>query len=171
MAFDWSDITFDGISGDEIKKYIESEKNPENELDYDKIEKIIFEELDLNLAWKRRCTILDEKRDIKYILNVHRTEIHNRFSIALINQNLGNVLLRFDFGDHIHRNNCGTNREYKVFGSHIHVWAPSSKHANKNVIPITELEDFKNIYNIALAFDKFVQTTNIIKEGEYNDEG
>lgn len=160
--FKWNDLHFSDEEKQEIRILIENEKNPENELSYSKIEEDIISSLDIDPSNNMSCYVIDYKRNIKYDFKIHKTKIADRFSIGLMNLTEGNFLLRFDYGSTLrHKNNIGCDNEYTVVGAHIHVWAKTDKYSNKNVIPIENTKDFRNIYHISEVFDKVITVSNI----------
>lgn len=165
--FKWEDLNLSENDLEEVQQMIEDEKNPENVLKYEEIEKQIISSLDLDCSrqYKAKCNIIDHKREITYELLTHQAKISGRFSIGLRNTVEENFLLRIDYGNTLrHTNNKGKNNEYLVLGAHIHLIAPNDKHSIKNVIPIECVKEFKNIYTIAEVFAKFTDITNIVKE-------
>lgn len=160
--FKWDDLHFNSEEKKEICNLIENEKNPENELSYTKIEEDIISTLSIDSANNMSCYVIDYERNIKYDFKVHRTGMDDKFSIGLLNFVEKKFLLRFDYGSTLrHVNNRGDDNEYTVVGPHIHVWSEPNKYSNKNVIPIENTKDFKNIYHISEVFDKVVTVSNI----------
>lgn len=163
--FSWNDLKMDLETQELVKLLIKNEKNPENEIAYDKIEAEVFETFHLiedGRSKKMNCKVIDHKRNVDYLFNVLITDRPDTYSISLLSYEFQRILLRFDFGQNqIHTNNYGTKNVYKVIGPHVHVFDLPQKYAEKNVIPISELEDFVNLRNIADVCHKFIKETNI----------
>lgn len=81
-------------------------------------------------------------------------------------------LIRLDFGTNLrHINNFGTANEEIVRSSHAHINSPAGKYTPKNVVPISEIDEFKNIKEIKAGLDEFISYTNIKKwEGDTNEQ-
>lgn len=145
----------------EVYTLIEAEKNPVKVLEYQDVYNQIENTL-VTMPNSYRCEIVDKSRNIFYKLLVHTTPIKTTFSISLMFVENHYHLIRFDFGEKLHHiNYIGTDHEEDVWGSHVHYNASPSKYDPKNVIPIGEISEFKNIKVIKDAFSKFIDYTNI----------
>ncbi|MBM6786964.1 hypothetical protein B6U55_03020 [Ligilactobacillus salivarius] len=81
-------------------------------------------------------------------------------------------LLRLDFGDNLrHTNNIGKEDEYKVYGSHAHFNAPPGKYDKKNVVPIEDISEFKNLKLIRDVFLEYINYTNIVERSDTYESG
>ncbi|WP_235971898.1 DUF6978 family protein [Limosilactobacillus urinaemulieris] len=138
-------MDINNLNENEVRTLIEAEKNLTNELEYQEIVNQIQQTLILS-SHTYRTSVEDEKRKIIYQFQVHSTPIATRFSVGLMFIDNRIHLIRLDFGDDLrHTNNYGTDNEIVVLGSHAHVYSPAGKYISKNVIPISSIEEFKNI--------------------------
>lgn len=145
----------------EVYTLIEAEKHPKSLLKFQDVYNQIKNTLVI-LTNSYRCEIVDETRNIFYKLLVHTTPVETTFSISLMFLENHYHLIRFDFGKSLrHVNYIGTDHEEVVVGSHVHYNASPSKYDAKNVLPISDISEFKNIKVIKDAFLKFIDYTNI----------
>ncbi len=145
----------------EVMELIDYEKNPENIMEYQEIYNQIISTLVYETG-SYRCKIEDRTHDIMYSLNIHTTPISTRFSVGLRFIGVNKQLLRLDFGDTLrHTDNQDEVDEYIVIGSHAHFNSPNDKHSKKNVIPIGDLPEFKNLKLIHDVFLEYIRYTNI----------
>lgn len=116
----------------------------------------------INQSQKYHTVIIDAKEDVEYIINILETPIQTTFTITLRFKDDPHHLLRFDFGNELrHKNDYGKPTQYSVIGSHLHIYALPDKKSIKNVVPISNIKEFKNISIIADAYAEFVRYTNI----------
>ncbi|GFZ26141.1 DUF6978 family protein [Lactobacillus corticis] len=159
----------DELTMEEINELIEAEKNPNSILDF----KDILDQVNQNLVFSShsyRCKVVDKKRKILYDLQVHETPLDTVFSVGLMFEENKRHLVRLDFGPNIrHTNNIGTEQETVIIGSHAHFNSDSGKYSPKNVVPIADLSEFKNLYRIREVVNKFIKYTNI-KIGGADDD-
>lgn len=152
------------LTKEEAMKLIRYEKNPENVMEYQEIYNQIISTLVYETG-TYRCKIKDRDHDIMYGLSIHTTPIRTKFSVGLHFIDANKQLLRLDFGDTLrHKNNLDEIDEYTVIGSHAHFNSPNDKNSKKNVIPIGNLPEFKNLKLIHDVFIEYIRYTNI-KEG------
>ena len=148
----------------DVQTLIEAEKNPEFPLEYRDVYNQIVNSF-IHLAGKYKCTVIDRSRDVVYKLMILCTPIKTKFSISLMFSESHYHLIRFDFGEDLrHINNYHSDNEKEILGSHVHLNAPPGKHNAKNVIPISSIDEFKNIKIIKDAFLEFIKYTNIKDE-------
>lgn len=161
MVYD-SEMDINNLSNDEARKLIAEEKNPTNVLEYQEIINDIEESLIPLSAHTYRCKVKDRKRHIIYQFQIHSTPISTRFSIGLMFCENHVHLIRLDFGNDLrHTNNYGSDNEEVIYGSHAHINSSASKYSVKNVIPIGQIDDFKNLKRIKEVLIQFIKYTNI----------
>ncbi len=154
-------LNINNLTIKQVNALIKSEKNPPNVLKYNDVYKQIVEGV-VYTGHTYKCEVRDVLRKISYNLLVHTTPIETHFSISLMFTENHFHLIRFDFGDNLrHTNYAGTDHEKIVVGSHVHYNASPQKYAPKNVVPIEEIDEFKNIKIIKDAFVEFLKYTNI----------
>ena len=145
----------------DVSDLIEFEKNPNNLLEYEEV----YNQIATTLIYdngKYRCEVIDNLNNIEYVLNVNMTPIPSIFSISLRFVENNYHLLRLDFGDNLrHTNNYGKEDQYEVRGSHAHIYAPPGKYDKKNVIPIGNISEFKNLKLIRDVFLEYIDYVNI----------
>ncbi len=104
----------------------------------------------------------DHVRKILYDFNIHSTPVSTNFTIGLMFDENKRHLIRLDFGENLrHTNDINTKNETVIYGSHAHFNAPSGKYVPKNVVPISNISEFKNINKIREALLTFIDYTNI----------
>ncbi|KRL84035.1 DUF6978 family protein [Ligilactobacillus apodemi] len=158
----------DNLTEQEIAKLIENEKNPENLMNYQDIYNQIVSTL-IYESGAYRCNVKDLERNILYEFTVHTTPIQSRFSIGLRFLDVKKHLLRLDFGNTLrHKNNQNKDNEYVVYGSHAHIYSSDNKYEPKNVIPISDLDEFKNLKYIRDVFLEYIRYTNIKERTDRN---
>lgn len=152
------------LSEKELQELIEAEKNPSNLLEY----KEIYEQIVSTLIYdngKYRCEVIDHANNILYAFSVNSTPVSEVFSISLRFLENNYHLLRLDFGKSLrHINNFGKENEYTVHGSHAHLYSSPSKYDVKNVVPIADISEFKNLNTIADVFLEYIKYTNIVEK-------
>ena len=154
-------MDLDALTEIEINQLIKNLKNPKKLLDFDAIYDDLVNSFN-PMNQKYKAELLDEQENIEYVLNVLETPIKTNFTIALRFQENPHHLLRFDFGqDKRHINNFNSDQAYTIVGSHIHIYSLPDKNSPKNVIPINDISEFKNVSILAEAFIKFIEYTNI----------
>lgn len=156
-------MNLDNLTISDAKKLIAAEKNPTNQLDYEEIYRNIAESLIIDNG-SYECDVIDKNRDIKYKFRtfVAPDASKNHFSIGLRILSNNIHLIRFDFGSTLrHTNNFGTPDAYKVIGSHVHILSRSDKSAHKNVIPIDDIDNYKNLKTISEVFLEFIKDNSI----------
>lgn len=151
----------DNLTLAEAENLINYEKNPKTPLDYT----YVYNSIATSLVVKRgkyQAIIVDNNQNISYYLDVLATPVNTTFTISLRVQKNNLHLIRFDFGEMLrHKNNYGKNNEYYVHGSHVHINSLPNKESPKDVIPISNIDEFKNLKTIQDAFQEFVVYTNI----------
>lgn len=156
-----SKLDIDHLTQNDVLTLIDAEKHPQHILEYQDIVNQIQQSLVL-VSNTYRCTVEDKTRHIIYDFNIHSTPISTHFSIGLMFNENKYHLIRLDFGDNLrHTNNVGTSNETVIVGSHAHFNAPSGKYSPKNVIPIGDFNEFKNLKKIKDVLSKFIDYTNI----------
>lgn len=159
-----TNLDINDLNDCDVRMLIEAEKNPDNILEYREIINQIQESLIIVSAHTYRCVVKDKMRKIIYNFQVHTTPISTNFSVGLMFLENKVHLIRLDFGTNLrHINNFGTANEEIVRGSHAHINSPAGKYTPKNVIPISEIDEFKNIKEIKAGLDEFISYTNIKK--------
>ena len=111
------------------------------------------------------CKVCDFKNHYVYNMVNRQTQKFDKFSICLMFEN-NTHLIRFDFGSKYelrHKNNWHTDNEYIVRGSHVHILSSPNKRVKKNVIPIDDIEEFKNLKTMKEAFLEAINYLNIKK--------
>lgn len=152
------------LSKKELLELIESDKNPSNLLEYKDIHDQIVSTLIYDNG-KYRCEVVDHANEILYAFSVNSTPVPEVFSISLRFLKNNYHLLRLDFGKSLrHINNFGKENEYIVHGSHAHFYSSPSKHDIKNVVPIADISEFKNLNTIAEVFLEYIKYTNIVEK-------
>jgi len=161
----------DNLNEKEVMELIKYEKNPENLMEYQDIYNQIVSTLVYETG-SYYCKIRDRDNNITYSLGIHTTPINSRFSVGLRFTEVNKQLLRLDFGDTLrHTNNQGKVNEYIVHGSHAHFNSPNDKYSKKNVIPIADLPEFKNLKLIHDVFIEYIRYTNIKEGTDINGTG
>ena len=154
-------IDLENLSTKEVNDLIRYEKYPLDPLQYQEVYNQIISNMIFE-AHNYSCEIKDKSRNIIYDFTVHTTPIESRFSIGLRFTSVCKFLIRFDFGDTLkHKNNFGLSNETVITGSHVHINSATNKYKNKNVIPISSFEDFKNLKLIKDVFLEVINYTNI----------
>lgn len=109
-----------------------------------------------------KTSFTDLNNDIEYMLHIFETPFETEFSISIRFLKHDLTMLRFDFTEtKIHKNNFGTDMEYKIQEPHIHFFSPNDKHIAKNVVPISDIAKFKNLTMLTNAFEAFISYTNL----------
>lgn len=161
LNIDYSILNLDKQTLSKVMKLIEAEKHPDNVIEFNDIFMRFVRTLTTDVT-SGRCVITETLTDLRYILDYHLTPISTQYTIQLRNPKTNIILVRFDFGNTIrHTNNRNEPNEYKVVGSHIHIYADPDKHTLKNVIPISTIDNFPNIKIIVDAFIAFLQYTRV----------
>lgn len=147
----------------DAKKLIAAEKKPTNPLEYNKIYDDITTSLVVD-SGSYECNVVDQNRDIEYRFRtfVAPDISKNHFSIGLRILSNNIHLIRFDFGNSLwHTNDFGTPNEHRVKGSHVHILSRPDKNVRKNVIPIDDIDSYKNLKMISEVFLEFVKDNSI----------
>lgn len=160
---DLINFDIDSLTIEDAKVLIAAEKNPSNLLEYNRIYRNIVETL---VAEREEyvCTVNDNVRNIEYKFRTFMAADPSRehFSIGLRIPYNNLHLIRFDFGSTLkHTNNFKTDHEDLVSGSHVHILSLADKMACKNVIPIDDIAEYKNLKRISDVFLRFVEDSNI----------
>lgn len=159
-----SKIDINHLTEQDIKTLIDAEKHPTNVLRYREIINQIEQTLILS-SNSYKCLVKDKVRNIIYDFHVHMTPIATIFSIGLMFRDNKYHLVRLDFGENLrHTNYANTEHSVVIYGSHAHFNAPSGKYSPKNVVPIGNISEFKNIKKIRDALIEFIDYTNIKKK-------
>lgn len=162
------------LEDNDIKELLEYEKNPSNPLEYEDVYNQIVSTL-IYSTGKYTCEVVDNLNNIVYIFSTLTTPVPNIFTISLRFTENNYHLLRLDFGDNLrHTNNIGKEDEYKVYGSHAHFNAPPGKYDKKNVVPIEDISEFKNlklIRDVFLEYINYTNYTNIVERSDTYESG
>lgn len=153
------------LTENEAKKLIKAEKFPDDIMNFnDVFNQIVNTILDVEPGIYS-CRVHDFKNQIIYNMINRQSNKRDKFSICLMFEN--NLhLIRFDFGskDELkHKNDWKTAKEHYVKGSHVHILANSNKYVPKNVIPIDNINGFRNLKTMKDAFQEAIKYLNIKK--------
>lgn len=149
------------LNDGEVFYLIKRLKVPQSVLEFNQVYTEIVTALTPGLT-KARTIVLDETENIQYILDIFDSGRPPIFSILIRFKDDPHHLVRIDFGDNLrHTNKFGTDDEYVVLGAHMHVYALPGKNAPKDVIPIEDVSEFKNVKTIAEAYKEFLVYVNI----------
>lgn len=156
-------MDLDNLTISDAKKLIDAEKNPTDPLKYNEI----YDDITTSLIVDNGsyiCNVIDKSRDIKYEFRTFVAPDPSRkhFSIGLRILSNNIHLIRFDFGSTLrHTNDFNTPNAYPVKGPHVHILSHSSKKVHKNVIPIDNIDSYKNLKSISDVFLEFIKDNNI----------